>query len=459
MIPARKYLGALLIATAGAVALAGPAAALPTYTKMAAVGDSYTQGSQSKDFGDACGEPCPQNSWSTGNNPLVDSQLLRLRRSGSPSLTPVNYAVSGSTSENISAANGQADDAGNAGAQYVTVLIGLNDYCGQGGKPVTSLTDFRLRMRRALLEHLAAAKRIFVASVFDATRFQTIYAGSPTDLAKVAGKCPNYANPAARSWVDGYNAQLKQTCAEHPNCVFDEGAVSNWQYTAADIAADSFHLSRTGQRDLAALTFPVAFAEPKDPPPPPAFKGCPATTINTIIGTSNRNPITGTVRADRILARAGNDTVDGLAGDDCIDLSLGNDIAWGGPGRDLIRGGSGKDRVSGGPDPDVLSGGPNVDRITAGTGNDVVTGGSSNDALLGNSGNDRVNGDSGNDRLNGGAGRDRLSANSGNDKINSRDGQRDRVFCGKGRDRVTADQLDKVSRDCERVSRRRVRLR
>ena len=39
--------------------------------------------------------------------------------------------------------------------------------------------------------------------------------------------------------------------------------------------------------------------------------------------------------------------------------------------------------------------------------------------------------------------------------IAAADGTRDTVRCGKGRDRVVADRVDRVSRDCERVKRRR----
>ena len=52
-----------------------------------------------------------------------------------------------------------------------------------------------------------------------------------------------------------------------------------------------------------------------------------------------------------------------------------------------------------------------------------------------------------------GRGRDRVSGGSGNDTINTRDGERDTVTCGPGRDRVRADRIDTVARDCEIVQR------
>ena len=50
--------------------------------------------------------------------------------------------------------------------------------------------------------------------------------------------------------------------------------------------------------------------------------------------------------------------------------------------------------------------------------------------------------------MNGGSGRDRINAGSGNDRINVRDGRRDVVNCGSGKDDVLADKSD-VLRGCE----------
>ena len=60
----------------------------------------------------------------------------------------------------------------------------------------------------------------------------------------------------------------------------------------------------------------------------------------------------------------------------------------------------------------------------------------------------------GNDTIIGGPGRDVLIGGPGNDVLSARDGQRDRIRCGPGRDRVIADRFDVVARDCELVSRR-----
>lgn len=92
---------------------------------------------------------------------------------------------------------------------------------------------------------------------------------------------------------------------------------------------------------------------------------------------------------------------------------------------------------------DVLKGGPGSQRIKGRSGPDRVGGGRGNDCLSGGRGGDR---------LAGGFGRDVLRGGRGRDFLNARDGTRDKVLCGKGRDRARVDRFDKV-RGCERVRR------
>jgi Ca2+-binding RTX toxin-like protein len=110
---------------------------------------------------------------------------------------------------------------------------------------------------------------------------------------------------------------------------------------------------------------------------------------------------------------------------------------------------------------DVLPGTSLVDRIRGLGGNDLLIGLAGGDSLEGGQGNDRLFGGLGNDRLIGGPGRDSLeggpgrdvfSAGSGGDVIRSRDGVREAVSCGGGRDTVVADRRDAVA-GCERVLR------
>ena len=72
--------------------------------------------------------------------------------------------------------------------------------------------------------------------------------------------------------------------------------------------------------------------------------------------------------------------------------------------------------------------------------------------ISGGAGNDRILGGSRGDRINPGPGSDSVSAGAGDDVVSSRDGHKDTVDCGAGRDRLTADKID-VAIGCESVSR------
>jgi len=68
---------------------------------------------------------------------------------------------------------------------------------------------------------------------------------------------------------------------------------------------------------------------------------------------------------------------------------------------------------------------------------------------------DWIVGTNGADVIRGGDGPERIIGRRGRDRINSRgDGESDNVRCGRGRDVVLADELDRVARNCETVRRR-----
>ena len=140
----------------------------------------------------------------------------------------------------------------------------------------------------------------------------------------------------------------------------------------------------------------------------------------------------------------------------CSNRSLGSDgrdDLTGTPFGDIIGALDGNDRLRGGRGDDCLYGDRGKDRLDGGANRDRVFGNSGNDRVAGGSGNDRVGGNSGNDRVSGGRGHDVVTGGAGNDVISVRDGRRDRVNCGRGRDRVRADRRDRL-RGCERVRRR-----
>jgi len=148
--------------------------------------------------------------------------------------------------------------------------------------------------------------------------------------------------------------------------------------------------------------------------------------------------------------------VQGGAGNDVL-INLGVGYVSGGAGNDVLinRSRMAVDLVGGPGNDRLTAGGEGSDTLVGGGGNDRLTGGRGNDGLVGGGGNDRLTGGRGNDRLTGGGGNDLLSGGRDADRINSHDGRRDRVDCGQRQDRVIADRVDRVARNCEHVGRRR----
>lgn len=108
------------------------------------------------------------------------------------------------------------------------------------------------------------------------------------------------------------------------------------------------------------------------PPPPPGD--------GPIVGTSGNDVLVGTPGNDVIMGLGGNDTIKGLGGNDRLVGGGGKDILLGGAGKDVILGGTGSDRLVGGPGADVLRGQSGADLLKAKDGRkDTVNGGPGRD--------------------------------------------------------------------------------
>jgi Ca2+-binding RTX toxin-like protein len=101
--------------------------------------------------------------------------------------------------------------------------------------------------------------------------------------------------------------------------------------------------------------------------------------------------------------------------------------------------------------PGVLIGGPGPDTLFGGPAKDRIGGGGDADRLVGGDSPDRLDGGNKDDTLVGGAGKDRLFGDNGSDRLKARDGQRDLVDGGRGRDRARVDAKDRV-RGVEQVA-------
>jgi lysophospholipase L1-like esterase len=264
-----------------AAALIAPTAVLAATWpgSMAALGDSLTVGQGAGSGG----------SWATGTNAAVDSHLLRLDAEA-PGVSASNFAQAG---KKVSALNGQAQRAVAAHAEYVTIMIGTNDVCGD----LTSLATFRDQFSAAMttLTGGLPAARIFVVSIPDWGHLFDVFHANAAVVAtwKSDKRCPNFltthAAAAAQRLID-FNAAMSQICALHGSqCTFDGGAVHDYAFTAADYStSDYFHFSASGQAAVARITFPLAFAQPVTPPPPPPPAtpcGLPESYAGTLAGT------------------------------------------------------------------------------------------------------------------------------------------------------------------------------
>ncbi len=156
------------------------------------------------------------------------------------------------------------------------------------------------------------------------------------------------------------------------------------------------------------------------------------------------------------------DTIFGTTQDDRIDAKGAFDIVFGLSGDDRIKGGNGDDNIQADAVCPAGSNDPGACDQTRGSGNDTVEGNAGDDVIAGGRGNDRISGGSGVDNIQGGSGRDTIHAGtgkdsvfagSGNDSVSTRDGSRDSVDCGTGRDTARVDRRDKVAGNCERVIR------
>lgn len=200
---------------------------------------------------------------------------------------------------------------------------------------------------------------------------------------------------------------------------------------------------------------------PSEPTPPVVTGPAPAAAVatelkpgsctNQRLGTVGVDKLFGTLAGDRIFGFDGNDVIDGLEGADCVDGGPGKDRLSGSSGDDRLLGGAAADSLKGNGGDDRLFGQSGNDRLEGGPGRDTLAGGPGADVLVGGGDRDRLLGEGGNDTLRAGDGRNLVDGGAGNDRIEARNGERDDVRCGTGRDRAIVDRGDRVS-GCERIA-------
>jgi hypothetical protein len=166
-------------------------------------------------------------------------------------------------------------------------------------------------------------------------------------------------------------------------------------------------------------------------------------TTNDLPGCPNKGGLlSGTDKPDKLNGFDGDDEIRGLAGPDFIVGGAGDDVIYAGPGDDKGKGKYYDRNVMGNRGDDVLYGGAGNDKLGSDIGQDV--------------GEDVYYGGDGNDVLVGlpfgvkGEGEDVYYGGDGNDWFYAHDGQRDKLYCGKGKDRYIAEKIDYVDSSCEK---------
>ncbi|WP_308121350.1 SGNH/GDSL hydrolase family protein [Paractinoplanes bogorensis] len=242
-----------------------PAKGYPS--SMAALGDSITAG-----FG-SCGAflVCGRNSWATGTADAVDSHYARiLAKNPRIKGNAHNYARPGAEARDLA---GQAAQAVDAKAQYVTILIGANDACAATTAGMTSVAGFRGSIDRGLarLKKGLPKANIVVASVPDLYRLWQQGHDNPRAVRawQRFKTCPSMlADPAAtteaaearrrqvRDRIKDYNDELRQACdAYGKRCRWDDDVFEAGFSLDLVNQVDYFHPNAEGQAELADATY------------------------------------------------------------------------------------------------------------------------------------------------------------------------------------------------------------
>ncbi len=208
--------------------------------------------------------------------------------------------------------------------------------------------------------------------------------------------------------------QWQRCDAEGANCVAIAGATGTTHVLSADEVGATLRVLVTATNALGSASAGSAVTAAITPLP---LVTDPKSKIGRLL-------VVGSRFADFLNGTGAHELFKGLAGPDLINGRGGHDMAYGGRGRDLLKLGNGSDTAYGGKGPDTLN---------LGSGHDVAYGGRGADLLIG------------------GKGRDKLYGGNGHDTFRVRDGKKDMVDCGNGKDIVIADAKDVIDESCETV--------
>ncbi len=244
-------------------------AALPT--SMAAAGDSITRAYDATVWGCFLAD-CPANSWSTGTNSTVRSQLSRLRAAQpGVSISATNVAKTGAKMGDLS---GQLGSLASSNVQYVTVLIGANDVCTSSLATMTPPDTFQAQFDDALRTFFAAPSHansfVFVSSIPNVRQLYDLLKNNSSARStwRSFGICQSMLSSSITDTIRAqvqaveveYNRRLATVCATYDRCRWDGNATYNTAFTTSDVSTlDYFHPSIAGQAKLARVTWGASY--------------------------------------------------------------------------------------------------------------------------------------------------------------------------------------------------------
>ena len=240
---------------------------------IGALGDSITQATN---FDIAHFGSNPTYSWATGTQAAVQSVYMRIL-AGNPNISGknFNYSVNGAK---MTDANGQAVNLNGTpgGIELAMIEMGGNDVCTSTEAAMTPVATYRTQFQTAMntLTTGFPNRRILVLSVPDVYQLWAILHDNENARNTWAGFqiCQSLLlNPTSTAQADvdrrarvrqrniDFNTQLSEVCALYPKCSFDNNAIFNAGFTAADVSDfDYFHPSLQGQTNLASGAWQVA---------------------------------------------------------------------------------------------------------------------------------------------------------------------------------------------------------
>ena len=248
----------MLVGLVGQPAWAAP----PLPASMAAIGDSIT-----RSYGDH-----PGQSWSTGYTSYdgIASHYERIKRVN-PAITgrAYNDAITGAK---MSAASGQATQAANQGARYVTILLGANDLCTSSPATMTPTDSFRTQFSQAMATLMAGDQDpyVFVSSIPNIHQlWEVLHTNSLARWVWANFRICQSMLGATRTAAErqqvvdrerAFNQILAEGCAAYARCRWDNLAVYHYQFSASQVSTlDYFHPSLSGQASLARVTWAASW--------------------------------------------------------------------------------------------------------------------------------------------------------------------------------------------------------